>query len=242
MKKRGDRSHTPGVRGASPGMTVLQVLIARTLGALGGVMSNITMLGLVLGVLLTAALLVIVILIVKVRGLGRQVADFPQREAVIRSDARKRSRTVHMASISEQLAPLLSGFRYNPKDVQWIGGHAAIDAVVWNGLEAGGDIEIVFLDVKTGPHAHLTSNQRRIREAITWKRIAFDEYRPPQTPLLTEALPPEQSDDDSVPLPEDQVEEETDRQVRAYAGIESEPVDIPESFMREVIAAGGGDS
>ena len=101
-----------------------------------------------------------------------------------------------MASISEQLAPLLPGFRYNPKDVQWIGGGGAVDAVVWNGLEAGGDVEIVFLDVKTGPHARLTRNQRRIREAIVWKRIAFDEYRPPEMPPLTEALPPELPDDE----------------------------------------------
>ena len=151
-------------------------------------MSNITVLSLVLGVPLAAAIAVVVILLVKVRRLGRQVADFPEREKEIRSDARKRSRTVHMASISEQLAPLLPGFRYNPKDVQWVGGHGAIDAIVWNGLEAGGDVEIVFLDVKTGPHAHLTGNQRRIREAIAWKRIAFDVYSPPETPLLIEAL------------------------------------------------------
>jgi hypothetical protein len=207
----------------------------------GDVMSNITMLGFVLGVLLAAAILAIVILLARVGGLGRQVAEFRQREKDIRSDARRRSRTVHMASISEQLAPLLPGFRYNPKDVQWIGGSGAVDAVVWNGLEAGGDVEIVFLDVKTGPHARLTSNQRRIREAIMWRRISFDEYRPPQTSLLTEALPPELSDDESMPVPEDQAEEETDQQVRAYVGIESEPIDIPASFMRKVIAAGEDD-
>ena len=74
-----------------------------------------------------------------------------------------------------------------------------------------------------------------------WRRIAFDEYRPPQTPLLTEALPPELSDDESVPVPEDQAEE-ADQQVGAYVGIESEPIDIPASFMREVIAAGEDDS
>ena len=201
-------------------------------------MSNIAMLGLVLGVLLAAAILAIVILLAKVGRLGRQVAEFHQREKGIRSDARRRSRTVHMASISEQLAPLLPGFRYNPKDVQWIGGRGAVDAVVWNGLEAGGDVEIVFLDVKTGPHARLTPNQRRIREAIMWKRIAFDEYRPPQTPLLAEALSSELSDDESAPVPEDQAEEETDQLVRAYVGLDSEPIDIPASFMREVIAAG----
>jgi hypothetical protein len=69
------------------------------------------MLGLVLGVLLAVAILAIVILLAKVGRLGRQVAELHQREKDIRSDARKRSRTVHMASISEQLAPfcLVSG-------------------------------------------------------------------------------------------------------------------------------------
>lgn len=78
-------------------------------------MTDNTSLGLVFAVLLAAAVLTIVILLVKVRRYARQVAEFPRREDAIRSDARRRSRTAHMASISEQLAPLLPGFRYNPK-------------------------------------------------------------------------------------------------------------------------------
>jgi predicted Holliday junction resolvase-like endonuclease len=189
-------------------------------------MSNITVLGLVLGVPLAAAIVMVVVLLVNRRHLRGLVAEFPQREAAIRSDARKRSRIVHMASISEQLAPLLPGFRYNPKDVQWIGG--AVDAIVWNGLEAGGNVEIVFLDVKTGPGAHLTGNQRRIRDAIAWKRIAFEEYRPPETPLLVEALPLELSDGEAAPVCEDQADDEPDQ---------FGPAHVPVSFMREVIAS-----
>ncbi len=90
---------------------------------------SIILLCLVLGVLLVAAILAVVILLVKVVRLRGQVADFPQREAALRGDARKLSRIVHLASISQQLAPLLPGFRYNPKDVQWIGGGGAIDAI-----------------------------------------------------------------------------------------------------------------
>jgi Endonuclease related to archaeal Holliday junction resolvase len=84
-------------------------------------MKDITGLDLGLVALLVLAIVAIVILWVKMRRLARQVAEFPGREAEIRADARKRSRTSHMASISEQLAPLLPGFRYNPKDLQWIG-------------------------------------------------------------------------------------------------------------------------
>jgi hypothetical protein len=178
----------------------------------GGVLSDITMLSLVLGVLLAAALLAVGVLLARVGRLGRQVAEFSKREREIRSDARKRSRTLHMASIIEQLAPLLPGFRYNPKDVQWIGGHGAIDAIVWNGLEAGGDVEIVFLDVKAGPRASLTGHQRRIRDAIAWKRIAFDVYRPPETPLLTEAFLAELADAEPMFLPGDQGDDELDQQ------------------------------
>jgi hypothetical protein len=197
----------------------------------GDIMSN--MLSLVLGVLLAAALLAIVILLTKVGRLGRQVAEFPRRESAIRSDARERSRVLHLASISGQLAPLLPGFRYNPKDVQWIGGGGAIDAVVWNGLEAGGDVEIVFLDVKSGPHGRLTSSQRRIREAIAWKRIAFDVYCPPETPLLLDALPAELCDEavvpSPVPSPDGQILE-TDQQARTC---EATLPDVPVPFMDE---------
>jgi hypothetical protein len=150
-------------------------------------MKDITGLDLVFVTLLALAIAVIVILCVRMSRLARQVARFPEREAAIRADAKKRSRTSHLASISEQLAPLLPGFRYNPKDVQWIGGGGAVDAIVWNGLEAGGEVEVVFLDVKVGRRAGFTDNQRRIREAIMWKRVAFDEYRPPETSPLIEA-------------------------------------------------------
>ena len=192
-------------------------------------MSNITMLDLVLGALLAAAILAIVILLVTAGRLARRVAGFPRREAEIRSDARRRSRIVQMASISEQLAPLLPGFRYNPKDVQWIGGGGAVDAIVWNGLEAGGEVEIVFLDVKAGPRAHLTGNQRRIREAIAWKRIAFDEYRPPAPPPLMAAVPPELPGDGPVTVPGDQVAEETDRQAGEVLAADMPGVPVPQA-------------
>lgn len=49
----------------------------------------------------------------------------------------------------------------------------------------------------------MTSNQRRIREAIAWRRIAFDEFRPPEPPLLMEALPPEMPDGEAMTVPVD---------------------------------------
>lgn len=191
-------------------------------------MSNSTILSLVLAGLLTAALLVVVILVAKVGRLGQQITEFRRREAT-RSDPRNRSKYLHLASISEQLAPLLPGFRYNLRDVQWVGG-GAVDAVVWNGLEAGGDIEIVFLDLKPRSHARMASNERRIREAIAWKRVAYDVYRPPEAPLLMEALPPEMSEDEGVPFPGYQVQE-ADPQA---TGEEVTLPDIPLPFMNQM--------
>jgi hypothetical protein len=191
-------------------------------------MSNSTILSPVLAGMLTAALLTIVILVARVGRLGQQITEFRRRDAAVRSDAGKRPRLLHLDSISQQLAPLLPGFRYNPKDVQWIGG-GAVDAVVWNGLQAGGDVEIVFLDLKPGPHAPMTSNERRIREAIAWKRVAFDEYRPPEAPLLLEALPPETSDDEHVRFPEYRVE-----QIGPEAGANDVTLpDLPLPFMNQ---------
>jgi predicted Holliday junction resolvase-like endonuclease len=116
----------------------------------------------------------------------RQEAN--EREDEIRADARNRSRTAHLAAISEQIAPMTPGFPYWHKDVQWIGG--VVDAIVWDGLEVGGEVTVVFLDVKTGPYARLTPAQRRIRDAIEAKRVAFGVYPMPGA-TLDGALTPE---------------------------------------------------
>ena len=93
------------------------------------------------------------------------------------------SRTSHVGLIVEQLAPLLPGFPdYNLKDVQWVGG--TIDMIVWDGLEAataahcppGAQVEIVFLDVKTGG-ARVEARQRLIREAIEAGKVRFAVHR-----------------------------------------------------------------
>jgi hypothetical protein len=87
------------------------------------------------------------------------------------------SRSALVGKISEQIAPLIPGFGYNPRDVQWVGG--AVDAVVWDGLEAGNSaVTVVFLEVKTG-NARLTGSQKKIREAIQAGRIRFDTYTCP---------------------------------------------------------------
>jgi predicted Holliday junction resolvase-like endonuclease len=98
-----------------------------------------------------------------------------------------------MGKISEQFAPLLPGFAYDIKDVQWVGGK--VDAIVWNGLEAAksgqgspDDIEVVLLEVKTGKHAQLDKDQRLIRDVVKAKRVRFDVFRFQPVPEVSISL------------------------------------------------------
>ena len=134
--------------------------------------------------LAVALMLMAAAFIIVVRALLRRVDAAEQRAhaAEDRADqAPERSRAVNMGKISEQLAPLLPGFGHDLKDVQWIGGK--VDAIVWHGLEAAksgagspDDIEIVFLEVKTGK-ARVDSDQRLIRAATEAGRVRFEVFR-----------------------------------------------------------------
>lgn len=128
---------------------------------------------------MTAVLILIVILLaIAVAVLARRIVNLQRR--LDRADARQKaavntSRSVHVGKIAEQLAPLLPGFPYNPKDVQWVGG--TIDAIVWDGLEEKRDVDVVFLDVKTG-QARINDRQRRIQDAAEAGRVRFEVFRP----------------------------------------------------------------
>jgi len=89
----------------------------------------------------------------------------------------------------KRVAPLLPDFPFDPADVQWIGG--TVDCVVWDGLTSDGEIEVVFLDVKTGK-AVLNQRQRRIRKAIEAGRVRFEVFRPQlAAELAVQELTPE---------------------------------------------------
>jgi predicted Holliday junction resolvase-like endonuclease len=89
----------------------------------------------------------------------------------------KQSRAVTLGQISQHFAPLLPGFNYHPKDVQWIGG--LVDFIAFDGLSNGTIERVVFLDVKTGPSAQLSGQQRQLRDAITTGLVEWETYRMP---------------------------------------------------------------
>jgi hypothetical protein len=127
-------------------------------------------------VLLVLAVLVLVFIVVRQRG---ELSLERERRADDVSRARKdsvaKSRVATLAGASERVAPLLPDFPFDPADVQWIGG--TVDCVVWDGLTSDDEIEVVFLDVKTGK-AVLSQRQRRIRKAIEAGRVRFEVFRP----------------------------------------------------------------
>jgi predicted Holliday junction resolvase-like endonuclease len=97
------------------------------------------------------------------------------REARIREDALRRSGSVVAGKATEHLAPLLPGFEFDPRDARFLG--SPIDFLVFDGLSEGEIREIVFVEVKTGPSAALTSRERLVRDAVDGGRLRFLEVR-----------------------------------------------------------------
>jgi len=80
----------------------------------------------------------------------------------------KKSSEVRLGQISENLAPFLKDFKYNPKKAHFIG--MPIDYIIFE------DNKIVFLEVKSGK-SQLTPNQRNIKKLIDSKKIFWDMMR-----------------------------------------------------------------
>ena len=99
-----------------------------------------------------------------------------QREEVelARKDTSERQRTVIKGQISEVLAPWSIESVNSVKELSFLG--SPIDFVGFKGLDGEGDIDIKFIEVKSGK-SRLNKNQRRIRDAVTAKRIEWVEVR-----------------------------------------------------------------
>lgn len=95
----------------------------------------------------------------------------------IRSDAVMRSRAVLSGNFSEQLAPYLPDFKYNPSDCRFIG--KPVDMIVFNGLSDGELKDVTFLEIKSGD-SKLNNNQRELKKIIEQKKVKFEEYRVPR--------------------------------------------------------------
>lgn len=92
----------------------------------------------------------------------------------IREDAVQRSQAVTAGKVHEQLIPYLPAFRFNPKDVRFLG--SPVDLVIFDGLAEGQVRRIVFLEVKTGG-AGLSNRERCVRDVIQAGEVEWAEIR-----------------------------------------------------------------
>lgn len=98
-----------------------------------------------------------------------------KREIFIRKDAIEQSKNVIRGQINEELAPLFPDFPYTLKDCKFLS--APIDYIVFNGMnESLEDIELIFVDVKTGK-SRLTKREQLIQKAIKDGRVRFEVWR-----------------------------------------------------------------
>lgn len=94
-------------------------------------------------------------------------------EKSIRKDAVERSRAVLGGKFSEQLAPYLPDFKYDPTEVRFIG--SPVDFIVFKGIGTKEPEEIIFVEVKTGKSG-LSENERKIKEIVENKRVRWEMY------------------------------------------------------------------
>lgn len=91
------------------------------------------------------------------------------------------SRSALRGRMTEQVAPMLPGFDYQPADARFMGD--PIDYVVFKGYsdlrdqdQSPEELEVVILDIKYGK-AGLTKSQRAIAKAVQDGRVRFEVVR-----------------------------------------------------------------
>ncbi len=82
--------------------------------------------------------------------------------------SQKKSSEVRLGNIAEKLAPFLEDFIFDPEDATFLG--KPIDYIVFE------DELITFVEIKSGK-SRLTTKQKRIRDLIKNKHVAWKEIR-----------------------------------------------------------------
>lgn len=117
--------------------------------------------------------------------LQQKEAEWLASSEEMRKVALAKSRQVIGGSFSEQLAPFLPGFPFDPTEARFIG--KPVDFLVFRGLAAGQVEEVVFVEVKSGA-SRLNSNEQTLKNCIEQKKVSFFEYR---VPAAITAVPPQ---------------------------------------------------
>jgi len=70
-----------------------------------------------------------------------------QKIKKFKKQAIKQSKSVIIGQVTEQIAPLLKNFPYNPKDMVFLG--KGVDYIVIKDLHKGNPSKIIFVEIKT---------------------------------------------------------------------------------------------
>ncbi|MFQ5531237.1 MAG: Holliday junction resolvase-like protein [Candidatus Nanoarchaeia archaeon] len=96
---------------------------------------------------------------------------------VHRKDAISKSRAVLSGHFSEQLAPFLPDFPWNPTECKFLG--KPIDFLVFEGADKGEIESVKFVEVKSG-NSKLNKKEKSLKQAIEDKKVSWEEYRIPE--------------------------------------------------------------
>ena len=102
----------------------------------------------------------------KVKELEAKLLKEEENSRIILSQ--KKSSEIRTGHIAEQLAPFLTGFNHDPRNIRYLG--QPIDYVIFD------TDSIIFLEVKSGK-SHLSHNQKRIRRLVEERKIRWEEFR-----------------------------------------------------------------
>lgn len=91
-----------------------------------------------------------------------------------RKDSNERQRNTIKGQVSETIAPWLMNAVNSVKELNFLGN--PIDFVGFKGLDGDGEVEIKFIEVKTGK-SKLNKNQRKVKAAVMAKKVQWVEVR-----------------------------------------------------------------
>ena len=133
----------------------------------------------IIGVLSVAMILLVVRLLATERNFRQFKAEAQSRVEQERKEAITQSRAVLGGKFTEQMAPFLPEFTYDPTEARFIG--TPIDLIVFPGLSDDKPREVVIMEVKAGQSSRLSPNQKRIRDLVEQGKVRFELIHRPGT-------------------------------------------------------------
>jgi len=94
-------------------------------------------------------------------------------EAIVKTRL-KQSRAVLGGLVSEQIAPLLPDFPFDPGDCRFMG--KPVDFIVFKGMNKQDISEVIFLEIKSGASKNLNQQEKRLMEAIKAGRVRWVQF------------------------------------------------------------------